>query len=267
MQRAATLAVVCAVLLAGCGGFLGGGDGGPAPTTVPDDPSKRLEGRNLPPGLSPTGVTDPVALADAHGQALRSESFRIEVASDDRLVRNGTNVTRAGGKNVVAVGPNGDYRREVTVYSGSASTGFVVWGNDSVAVARSGSNDSTEYSRVNPDEAGANLTGAPRLESFLRAGNYTVVGVTERESYALVKLQADGYRAESGAFAGQNVTSFQSTLLVDTQGRVHRLRADVTAETSDGTAHVEFLYDLQKVGDVSVSRPPWVPTAIEETSD
>ena len=210
-------------------------DGEPTPSASPtatDAPE-----RASPPGVTESELENVTALLTAHADALRETGYRLDV------IRGETQTT------YVAESDYSAYR----VVPGPTATNPAVWANESVAVARETQDNETVYHR--PPRlwpSPARMTGSEALRTLFEAGAYTVNGTAACGDRTCTVLRAEG----SSRF--ENVSA---RALVHDSGVVYQFHASYAA---DGEPR-EFHLVLTNRGNVSVSRPPWVDTALAET--
>jgi hypothetical protein len=285
MHRLGTVALCGLLVLAGCGAVPGGGggsgDGGPddrtetlTPVAVPETatPVERLA-----PGLTARGVTDPLALANAHADTL-GDRYRFHSNWTVRY-RNGSVHARAD--QTTAAVP-GRFRSRITV---AGDTGFLtngptttvtVWANESVLFERLDRNGTSSYRYLAP----GTYNGGAGFYSTLRrpipwrdhyavfagvstrvtdrpAGGgatpttYTLVG--ERLRDPMTFAAATGVREPRNVSLRATVTErgVVRTLALSYEGR---LRGGEPVRVSRSVVYRE------PVGDVS--RPPWYRAAL-----
>lgn len=191
----------------------------------------------LPPGVTEAEVTNVSALLAAHTEALRESGYRLDV------VRGNRSTTYVAKQNYSA------YR----VAPGPTATTPAVWANESVAVARETRDNETVYHRPpRPWPSPARMTGSEALRTLLDASEYTVNGTAPCGDRACTVLRANG----SARFE-----NFSARALVHESGVVSQFHATYAV---DGEAR-EFHLVLTERGNVTVSRPPWVDTALANT--
>ena len=111
MRRAlGTVLVVVLVVLAGCSGVFGGGDGSTetvTPAAVPTDEATATPAPRLVPGVTKRGIESPRALVAAHQSFLQNRSF-TQRSNSTALAANGSAVLRTTG--TLRAGPMGTFR-------------------------------------------------------------------------------------------------------------------------------------------------------------
>lgn len=190
-----------------------------------------------PPGVTHSTLGNATALLTAHADALRETGYRLDV------IRTETQTTYAAEANYTA------YR----VVPGPTNTNPAVWANESVAVARETRGNETVYHRPPRLWPGpARMTGSEALRTLFAAGEYAVNGTAPCGDRTCTVLRAEG---------SDRFENFSARALVHESGVVHQFHASYVA---DGERR-EFHLVLAARGNVSVSRPPWVDTALAET--
>jgi hypothetical protein len=102
------------------------------------------------------------------------------------------------------------------------------------------------------------------LAGYLESGDFSVTSVDGDR----VILTADGVDEDAAAETGLsgNVTSYDATAVVDSEGRLRSLEANVTSRTDSGESTIEIDYEMTEVGVETVERPAWVDDAIADTT-
>ena len=239
MRRALAIVGLClALTLSGCS-FLPGGSGEEAAA----------------PGVEDGELADSGALLDAHESALTESGYSYDLNISLSSARDGESFDISERQRMEVAPGAAQYVHQV-IYGGQ--TRVVAWGNDSVEYRRVERGGDAEYSRSTPPSATA-LTGANLLEPHLTAP-YEVVDTEERDGRTLVALESTGDPADDRAIPGNisSVDRYDARIVVDGDGRVHRL--NVTGEyTTDGeTGTFGLTYDLTSAEDPGVERPAWV---------
>lgn len=230
-------------------------------TETPDGP---FDGR-APPGVSANGIEDEEVLLANHTETLVRSGFVSAVDGAATVERYGLLVdatVRAGSR----------VERNATAYRYWNETETALferrteaWSNGSVEYRRQTGTDQEGYARGDP-QSPRRLAGVWLLRSHLRAGNYTVTNVTERDGTTLFTLRAtsidDGTAARRALpEGGTNVSAYDATVVVDRAGRVRLVRVRQRYEVGGTTAPYRFTYELGQIGGVTVDRPAWVDEA------
>lgn len=199
------------------------------PTATPES--------TFPPGVTESGLANASALLTAHGDALRETGFRLDVTN------------RGTGTSYVAESNYSAYR----VVPGPTATNPAVWANESVTVARETRNNETVYHRPpRPWPSPMRMTGSEVLRTLFGASEYAVNGTAACGDRTCTVLRAEG---------SERFENFSARALVAESGVVHQFHASYVV---DGETR-EFHLVLEQRGNVTVSRPPWVDTALAAT--
>lgn len=220
-----------------------------------------------PPGLSADGVTDPLALADAHRAALQNTSYTVATTYAFRRP-NGTVLSQ--GLTTTRVAPGGKSYHAVTSQTQSNDTRplgigryeLAAWANETRAVTvrqvRGGEPTYREVSRerapFEPD------TQWELLYSAFAATNTTVVERFERDGTTLFRVVSTEQPGPGLASVYGGSYSFVAT--VDTQGVVRTFQQTYRTTFEDRPAVVSRTVRLTRLGNTSVERPDWYGKAV-----
>lgn len=259
----AALGVALLVVTAGCSGVLN--DDGPATTTGSDEDATTastatteqtdLSEASLPAGVTEAGLENVSALLEAHNRSLDGAAYSVEVDIDGDGQQTSVAMTRGADAARLRV-ETGDTTvhgwkqgpRTATVQSTDGETQYRYAYGDSENSVGSGFQ---MYSGVTDVVIG----------TYLTAGDFNTSGVVTRDGTTLVKLTAD--RANQTAVeqlgsGNTTVESFEATALVDENGVVHGLEADLT-ETVDGETRTGTVsYELTDLGSATPEEPNWL---------
>jgi hypothetical protein len=252
--------LVVLLCLAGCNAF-GGGESAETPAVTPAAVPTDAPVSDLPPGLSPAGITDTSALADAHAKALANTSFTVR-STRTLTAANGTRLLDRTSVQRV----RSDHRRwrVKTVYNGTLSRGFGMpiehqtsWFNGSHILVQFQRPNGTEYTMY----PGRDPTGRQQLRSYYLQAKTTTVSVVN----GTIRLHATLTTADQQATLLPNVTITEQslTLMMTQTGRVTQYRIEYTGRRSNGSTTVKGVRTVQftALGETTVDRPEWVPTA------
>lgn len=227
---------------------------------------------DLPPGVTEAGVTDPLALVDAHRQALQNTSYTLSTAFTCRQ-RDGTVFDR--GTYTAAVAPGAEsYYATASSTSENDTESFgadyhdvAVWANETdAAVARDRAGDAPTYEHASRDDAP--LSPGTQWELLYSAFDTTdtaVVGQIERNGTTLYKIASTSSPDASSPYAG-NLYDF--TALVDSEGVVHSFHLTHETTIDDQRVIVSRTTQLVQIGNTTVERPSWYQRTVEnETED
>lgn len=227
----------------------------------------------LPPGVNESGVANASALAAAHAEALNGTGYSFVMA---------TNVSMRFGNRTTLMNStsNGTVEENATTFllhsrsnrtMGNRTTVATsdVWGNETVILTRMQVDNRTRYRHLNRTGrydrlVRAQLGGSRLVEVALASGNYTVESVERRDGRTLTTLVATEYAGNRSMLGDANVTTFESTIVVDGEGLVHSLNLTVATEDARGNAqYVHYRFELTEVGDVTVEEPAWTAAALD----
>jgi hypothetical protein len=238
MRGSAAVVGLCLLLaLAGCSSLPGFSEGAQAP------------------GVEDGELEDAQALLDAHESALNESGYSHDLTINQTAAgENGTVENNRRQRTSVAAGAS-QYVRQV-VYSGQGR--IVAWGNRSVEYVRIEAGGSTRYQQGRPANATA-MTGVNTLEPFLTAP-FEVVDTEETDGRTRYTLESTGQPDHEGAFPSNttSVRSFDARLVVDGDGRIHRMHVTAEYEVDGQAGSYEFTYELTSTEDPGVERPGWV---------
>ena len=247
------VAVAGLLVLAGCSGLSG-------------DPSSQdgsgLSDAERPPGVEDGSLADAGELLDAHTASLNETGF------ESNMVVNGTVRQKYGGE---VQNRNVSRRQQLLMEAGGTpyqyrtwneGTGvrFDVWANETTQFTRVSQGGTAQYRTGRPAPP-SSLTGEGLMAGVLQTNEYEVVGAERTDGTTLVTLRAEGPPSNATRAITrnvENVTSYRSTLVVDSQGRVHRLTVDATYVIGGEEATYHLGYELLKTGDIATQQPQWV---------
>lgn len=230
-----------------------------AETTTTDAP-------RLAPGVAEDGVTDALALAEAHGDVLRDQSYASNATWTTRYA-NGSLASRTHRASRVD-GPQLWFRfenRDEGVVPTFPETTY--WRNESASFARLVAADGSVSYRRSPDVSGLRFDPgewAEHVYGVVGSGSFAVAGEETRDGRTLYRLEStEPFTVVTAGSTGENASAW---LLVDARGLVHEYRLAYDATRQDEpvrtTVHVEFA----GVGSTTVERPAWVERAENETA-
>lgn len=239
-----------------------------APTTTgtPLDPASA----DLPPGVTAAGVENASQLLAAHRDALAASGFRFRLEANTSF--GAGEVSHRTGNGTVSEGLAPLRLQSRTRRSADGQTlqrETDTWANESVALTRYHTDARTRYAQrsvvngtTGTDATSARTVSLARLATqshivqlALRAGEYEVAGVEIRDGTTLTTLRAT---AVSGQSSVENVSEYESTLVVDERGRVHRLDMTLLGDST----HLRYDFELTYFGDVTVEYPSWTERAL-----
>lgn len=275
------LAVVAALLVAGCVGPFGGPDNrstatsprGSSPTPTPGTPTPSTPTANdsLPPGVDETGVTNASALLAAHTAALTDDGFVATGHGNTTILRNGFYLSTSwDGRTRVEPNATGYY--EVNdIDAGPVTRERELWANNTTAYRRIDEAGSITYRKRRPRPPEA-LASTKLLRPFIEGGDYALVATNETANVTRHRFRAttvgnasallDGLPAEA-----ESIRWIDATLVVDRLGRIRSFAADVGFVIGTRNETHRLRYDVVRTGNVSVPRPDWLAEAIASTGD
>lgn len=259
-----SIALVALIVLAGCvSSFVGDSpESDPPATTVKLTTSTpTLDDLSLPDGATDERIKNGSALAAAHAKQLSSMGHAVELIVSNATSGESATTTYAVRRDAetgelsqrIVRNSSGEERRQLT-YTNESGT-YVMEGT-----ARTSSD-------VRASETGDEMADddiATALETFLQTGDWTNPSVVRHDARTFVEYHLDAIAADSSLVRSETVTNASGSVLVDEQGVVHRLALNVTQERDGTTSQVRYEYRVAQVGDVSVEKPDWVRTAVEQ---
>lgn len=217
------------VLVSGCVAPFGV-SGSQSPTASPEPVT--------PPGVVNGTLENESALLTAHTTALGTRGFRLAASGTES-------------RTVYAAAANYSIRR---VIPGPNASNPAIWSNGTVAYAQFTRDGETFYETpprgwIQPHW----MTGAELIGDMLETATYTRNGSTECGARSCAILVA----TNSSAFE-----NFTARMLVDESGVVHRFDVTAVRNGQEPAAGDELHIDVTRLGNVTVSRPPWLDDAI-----
>lgn len=264
MVSRSTLAVsvVVVVLLAGCSGLAGdsGGDGTPEPegTPVPEDPSEF----DYADGFGPDGITDDQQAVDSYDTAVQSQGsytgdydYTIDTQDGETLVEGNYRVDFE----------NEQALRTVAVETADANGTSESYFGDGQQYNRSSYNG--QYGDVassNQTFPASELTASEAIEPFLLNASQYDASVEQRDGETVVVYESSDIEG-AGSFLGvdsaENVSSFDASFVVDSEGLIHAAEYEITYTVDGNERTVDMSFELSSLGETTVERPSWVDNA------
>jgi hypothetical protein len=231
-QHKVVLALVPALVLAGCIGGLGADTG---PSDSADVSPEQV------PGITNGTLSNASALVEANRNAVTTTGAILQVnQSSDRMTIDARLVVGANFSTYSLSGTGS--------VSDGPSTTLDQWSNETTQFVRTSSDEETNYQVL--DGHDDRLTILSSVEEFLSAGDFEVANDTSGDGN--VVLTADS--ASAADTSTVDAESFDSRLVVTESGQIQNL--SVTA-TRDGET-VTYSYELRQAGVDSVPKPDWV---------
>ena len=282
------VAVGCLLLLAGCSGFAPAPAAPETPTVTPvslEGEGTPTGGDSLAPGLTDRGVTSPLVLANAHATAIetREHSFthrwRVEFA-------NGT-IRGEVRQHVVAI-PSGPFTANLSVRGrtgiiGTRPTVAEFWSNGTEMVERVRTDGANGTERVSylylPREQYAGGSGfynslrrpKPWLDVYVLFDSVDATVAArqagERPNRTVYPVEGTDLRNPDALAAATGFSDPRNLTLVGAitdRGAIlgYRLTFEATVEGEQVEVTRDVRYDFR---DVTVERPEWYETAINES--
>lgn len=242
---------------------------GPSAATSPS--LAQESGPAYPPGLSAAGVTDPLALVDAHRDALNDTSYALSSSVTYRrpngsLLSSSVTTTRVapGGASFYAL--SSQTNRAPAGPLGVGHTELAVWANETAAVRAVDTGNATpDYRRVARERAPFEPTGQwELLYSAFAATNTTVVERFEAEDgTTLFRVASTGVR-EASAYPTR--ARFGFVAVVDERGVVRTFQQSYRTTFRERPAVVSRTIQVTALGNVTVERPEWFEQAMANES-
>lgn len=236
-RRAVWIAVVGAVVLAGCMGGPGADPGASGPAEGGNVSSAAV------PGVENGALSNATALAAANDEVIAEEGVRAEIrhVSDDfdadfRL----------------AAGPGFEtYELTGTQESGSAGAADIeLWSNDSVRIVHTTAGDNESYQTVARHDD--RPSGLEAVRDYLAVANFTVAD--ESTGNGTVVLTADEAVATDRHGVLSDVEAVDARLVVEESGLIRTLAVEATDDGATGS----YRFDVTETGVERVAQPAWV---------
>lgn len=218
----------------------------------------------FPPGVNESGVTDPLALTEAHRQTLENASY-TSTSTVTFQRPNGTLVTTTTTTSRVASGGESFYVAS-TGSQPNASRPLGVdhlrteaWANEtSAVVANTFRSEEPTYRQVAREDAPMSPdTNWELLYSAFGTVDTTYVGQVDRGGTTLHKVVSTSSGDE--AVAGQ---SYDFSALVDSDGVVRAFQMTQRSTLQGEPVLVTRTFRITQVGDTTVERPDWYGQAV-----
>lgn len=265
------LAVVVVLgLTAGCTTLGGGGETTTlTPAPVPSEPPESGPGSTVAPGVWADGQIDAETLADAHRTAMRNRSFVWRTHRNfSATVANVTRQTTT--RRLLVVENRTRYYRDVRSPADPwADPGFTRHSEYSNGTARFIRRDALEWyeeryyrAPVTPrGPALTNATAAP-IERYLDVETVTVTTIAN-DSGPRFRLVG---RQPAGTW-GDSIRNYTVRALVTPDGLVRSVAVSFTFAESGSVERVRYEASFERLGDVTVSPPDWLPAARNQSAD
>lgn len=289
-RTACCVLLACALVLAGCSGFVGDGpgaevggeasdDGGSAASVTPAPVPAATGTERLAPGLTDAGVTSASELAVAHNRVLRDRSFTLRT---NRTTTYANGSVRSHTAGIVRVEPNGEaigtrYERTgvplIRLTSGSTIVRSERWfGGEQGLAAVAYANGTREYYRQPANDGSVILRSftndGERYGRLLSGVETRVTGRVERDGTTLYRVRSSGLSSGLVQFPRfESVGNGTFEGLVGPEGFVYHHRLTYTATTENGsTLRITESRRYEEIGETTVSRPLWYDEALNRTN-
>lgn len=276
-EALAVISVLILVTVAGCAGPLGQSPSTDTPTPEPEpsptptitptpDPSEQL-----PPGVTSDGIGNASQLLDAHVTELSRTGFVGVGTGNGTIYRDGFLVDVESHQRNVVEPEVSSYLRQRSIIAGPVRNEWQAWGNASDEYRRSKEGNGWKYERKEPAPP-AKLAGRGLLLPYLRGGNYTVERFetdNNETRFRLVSTEVEDPDALMEALPDdtEEITSFEATVVVDMDGRIHSVQATAEYVIRGEEATHQLEYRLEQVRGVTIDRPDWVDAARNQTGN
>lgn len=211
------------------------------PRTASQEPPSDTPQAEYPPGVTNSSLENASKLLATHLTVLRNTGYRLtEVRGDTK-------------RTLVATSTYSSYR----IIPGASSARPAVWANETVTLARMTRQNRTVYQRPPRLWASpAHMTGTQTLRVLFNTSQYTVHGTQRCGSQQYTILTATG---------SSRFENFTARALIAPSGVIHEFHATFTQTDQRQPTTTEYHLTLTQLGNVTVSRPPWIDTAIANT--
>lgn len=224
---------------------------------------------DFPPGMNESGVTDPLALTEAHRQTLENASY-TSTSTVTFQRPNGTLVTTTTTASRVASGGESFYVASTQTGSNESRPLGVdhfrteAWANEtSAVVADTFRSEEPTYRQVTRDDLQMSPdTNWELLYSAVGSMDTTYVGQVERAGTTLHKVVSTSPGDE--AVEGQ---SYDFSALVDSDGVVRALQMTQRSTLGGEPVLVTRTFRITQVGDTTVERPDWYGQAVGDVTE
>lgn len=221
----------------------------------------------LPPGVSQDGVENASALVDAHASTLDESGYTYRAATNHSVdgekrdyndSRRQTTRVEAGGLPAVAT-----VETRFSNPNENSTAQYSYWWNNSTAYSRFSNAKTTDYA-VLDQPAGVGtpyISDVFSLWELLDEGEFEVSSVDQTLDGTRITLTATGNSTRA-----QKAATYDATVVVDSQGRIHSATERAVYETDSRTEISRYRYELTGTGVSSVDQPAWVDEAQANTT-
>jgi hypothetical protein len=223
-------------------------------TTTPSTPGPA----SFPPGVDEYGVADTTRLGTAHAQALENTSYRFVRIT--RISPSSGTFEREGYRRVTVA----DTLRFRTESDGNLPMSEGGFGSVHAEVYADGSD---VYRQVRRGNESVYLTGPMvRSDRFQNQAEWFIT-VYLSASESDVSRGPNGYVVTASGTPERldGVSNYSAVAAVDSEGFVRSLNVSYDQPDDGATRRVNLVFEYSDVGDVTVTPPPWYPTARNAT--
>ena len=272
------IGAVLVVLLAGCGGTVPQAEPSPSvvsPAPVPTDEPVPTPRPRVAPGVTATGIVDPLELSEAHDRYLDNRSETVRLTRTNRYT-NGSLRDRTVQVSKVAA----DRHRFHTILSveGPKARFFgpngrgEFWSDGERMLQRFDRGNQSNYAVVVPADYEPQLSrplvpspGGGQVFFLATLGTFRVTDRTELNGTPVLRLAMTRFTQSDALAASESVSNPRNvslTLLIDERGVLRRFALTYTAEKEGKTVHVRLTGEHRAIGTTEVSRPAWYDRAV-----
>lgn len=265
MVSRATLTVVLAafVLLSGCSGLIGGGNGAPSGTPtdeLPDDP----EEFDYASGFGADGVTDGETALETYNDAVQAQgSYTGEYGY---VVRTPNGTTDVDVEYRVDFESEQAYQKAVVESPEVNATLDTYYENDTryswAKYQGERGNVGVENETFPPEQLTASEAIQPLL---LNATDYEAT--VERQNGQQVVVYETNEIGNANGVLGVNdpdsISNFEATFVVDSEGLIHSASYQLEFVTGGEERSATMEFELTELGETTVERPDWADQADE----
>lgn len=267
-RTVAVCGVALLLVLSGCGGLLGDGGGSGPGTPTLTDPARQVDDGDLPPGLNTTvrGNATTVVLEDASALLAAHETAVAENGARTRTVTN-TSIAGAGNATVTTTrGADGTFGLEYTTTFQRGTIGLDLYSNGSVTHQRQSAGTVTVYSRFLTGFYRTRLNSTSSLRQYVAIGDFELTAVESDGERLTLTAEGLGNYSDPALPDPANVSSYEAEFVVDGDGLIRSLTAELVVNASgrEITSSVEYALETASVD--SVEEPAWTATAVERAS-
>lgn len=271
---ARTVVMIALVVLAGCS-FALDDRSTTSPTQTPgvdqETPSATPtpnETTPYPHGVDETGLENVSSLLEAHTAALNRTGYVANGSGNTTILRSGFLLEVSRGVRIVVVDGSRRYFEVRRTVAGPVDRLVQRYSDGSKEYRRHQEDGEVNY-RVRQRQSAEKLSRVDHLDSFLRGGNFTVIEVREDENPTTVVLRANRSDNETAVLSGlpddaERIRSFESTVVVDADGRIRRMNASVEFVIGGENRTHTVSFNLTRIGVSNVSEPDWLEEATDE---